>query len=170
MGLDIRVYSGLKKNEELSALPKEDKDFLDNLYMNKNMEYISIAFPYRESPLKYDDSVYDAEDEHRYNIGSYSTYNWFRRTLEGFSNDLEKVYGGGMYPFYLLTNFPDCEGVIGTNACKKLCHEFYAYEDGYKFSLHNICNVAEVDVLSDIYDKFKDAFDYASREGAVLFC
>lgn len=104
------VYKGLKKNEALSRLPldkKEDWQIGDRLVVLKSQEYICNAFPNREKPLAYDDSVYDFESMYRECIGSYGTYNWFRNTLEDFSAKVSSV-NMCVDPFAYLIEFSDC--------------------------------------------------------------
>ena len=164
------VYKGLKKNEALSRLPLDKKEYgqvEDKLVMLKKYDYLAKAFPNREKPLTYDDSVYDYESVYGENIGSYSTYNWFRSELENFVsryyNDLDDL-------FAYLTEFSDCEGVFGSECCAILRNEFCVFEEAFKKYVSEFYNPVEVELLTSMYRKFKNAFTFGAEGGAVVFC
>lgn len=66
----------------------------------------------------------------------------------------------GCGPFWELIWFPDCEGTLGTAVCKKLAADFIEFE-------------AKANQIGgrflDIYNQFKDCFEFASENGAVNF-
>lgn len=169
MGLDITVFKGLKKNEELSKLPLDKKEYWqdeDKLVMLKKYDYLAKAFPNREKPLAYDDSVYDCESTYDESIGSYGTYNWFRNELENFS----ARYYSDLDLFAYLTEFSDCEGVFGNECCAILRNEFCVFEEAFKKYVSEYYGSVEVELLTTMYRKFKDAFTFGAEGGAVEFC
>lgn len=135
--------------------------------MLKKYDYLAKAFPNREKPLAYDDSVYDFESMYHECIGSYGTYNWFRSELENFVtryyNDLDDL-------FVYLTEFSDCEGVFGSECCAILRNEFCVFEEVFKKYVSEYYGSVEVELLTTMYKKFKDAFTFGAEGGAVVFC
>lgn len=166
------MFSGLKKNEELSRLPLEKKEYVqigDRLVMLKSQEHICNTFPCREKPLAYDDSVYDYEATYKKSIGSYGTYNWFRGVLEDFSariRDMNNI----LDPFGYITEFSDCEGVFGSECCFVLGNEFRVFEEAFKNYVETSFDYTDYDILMTMYRKFKDAFAFGAKGGAVEFC
>ena len=164
MGLDIIAYSNLKKNEYLSAISDEEKEELDVgcLIMSPVLTGIDEAFPGRAEPLKYNGDVYDCENYELINIGSYSTYGWFRRALETFSEDCDY--------FNELIDFSDCEGVIGSVISKKLYKDFSSNQKPFEQWVNQKYSVVDGMWLLQIYYKFESAFGIAKDGGAVEFC
>lgn len=164
MGLDIIAYSRLKKNEYLSAMSEEDREDLDIncLIMSPLLIEIDEAFPGRAEPLKYNGDVYDCENYEWINIGSYSTYGWFRRALETFSEDRDC--------FNELIDFSDCEGVIGSIVSKKLYEDFSSNQELFEQWVYQKYSVVEGEFLLRMYYKFESAFEIAKDGGAVKFC
>ena len=164
MGLDIIVYSKLRKNEYLSAISDEEKEELDGdcLIMSPALTEIDEAFPGRAEPLKYNGDVYDCENYESINIGSYSTYGWFRRALEAFSENRDY--------FNELINFSDCEGVIGSIVSKKLYEDFSSNAESFEQWVNQKYSVIDGMWLLQIYYKFESAFGIAKDGGAVEFC
>lgn len=146
---------------------KEDWKIGDRLVVLRSQEYICDAFPNREKPLVYDDSVYDFESMYRERIGSYGTYNWFRSELEGF---VSRYYNGLDDLFTHLTEFSDCEGVFGSECCAILRNEFCVFEEAFKKYVSEFYGPVEVELLTSMYKKFKDAFTFGAEGGAVKFC
>ena len=145
---------------------KEDWQIGDRLVIPKSQEYICNAFPNREKPLVYDDSVYDFESMYHERIGSYGTYNWFRNELENFSGR----YYSDLDLFAYLTEFSDCEGVFGSECCAILRNEFCVFEEAFKKYVSEYYGSVEVELLTTMYEKFKDAFTFGAEGGAVKFC
>lgn len=164
MGLDIIVYSKLKKNEYLSNKKDEDKDYIDgnHLIMSPLLTEIEEAFPGRTEPLKYNGDVYDCENYEWINIGAYSTYGWFRLALETFSEDRDC--------FNELIDFSDCEGVIGSIVSKKLYEDFSSNAESFEQWVYQKYSVVESELLLRMYYKFESAFEIAKDGGAVEFC
>ena len=169
MGLDIRAYSGLRKNERLTDRLNKKKMHLDyegdEFIMYPQLSYIEDAFPNRANPLKYNGDAYDYEGRISFSISSYGTYNQFRSTLEAFADKVESKL------FDDLIDFSDCEGVIGCVLCEKLYNAFAMYEDEYERYISRLFNNEVVDdMLMCIYRKFKHAFGIGRYGGAVEFC
>lgn len=164
MGLDIKVYSELKKNEYLSAMSEEEKEELDVdcLIMFPFLTEIDEAFPGRAEPLKYNGDVYGCENYEWINISSYSTYGWFRRALEVFSENRDC--------FNELIDFSDCEGVIGSIVSKKLYEDFSSNAESFKKWVHRKFDAYDSEWLLRMYRKFESAFEIAKDGGAVEFC
>lgn len=164
MGLDIIVYSNLKKNERISRMSDEDKGDLDfdYLVMSPRLMCIEDAFPGMAEPLKYNGDVYECDGYEFINIGSYGTYGWFRRALEAFSKDRDC--------FSELINFSDCEGVIGNVVSKKLYKDFSSNAESFKKWVHRKFDAYDSELLLQKYRKFEIAFKTAKDGGAVEFC
>lgn len=164
MGLDIIAYSRLKKNEYLSNKKDEDKDYIDGdcLIMSPRLAEIEKAFPGRTEPLEYNGDVYDCENYEWINIGSYSTYGWFRRALETFSEDCGW--------FNELIDFSDCEGVIGSVVSEKLYEDFSSNAESFEQWVYQKYSVVDGELLLRMYYKFESAFEIAKDGGAVEFC
>ncbi len=160
MGLDIIAYSGLKKNEYLSAISNEEKEELDvnRLIMSPVLTEIDEAFPGRAEPLKYNGNVYDCESYVCIGIGSYGTYGWFRRALEAFSENRDC--------FNELIDFSDCEGVIGSIVSKKLYEDFSSNAESFEQWVYQKYSVVEGEVLLRMYYKFESAFEISKDGGA----
>ena len=116
--------------------------------------------------MVYDDSVYDFESMYHERIGSYGTYNWFRSELENFS----ARYYSDLDLFAYLTEFSDCEGVFGSECCAILRNEFCVFEEAFKKYVLEYYGSVEVELLTTMYEKFKDAFAFGAEGGAVVFC
>ncbi len=164
MGLDIIAYSKLKKNEYSSAMSEEDREYLDIncLIMSPVLTEIDEAFPGRAEPLKYNGDIYTCGSYKEYSIGAYSTYGWFRRALETFSDDCDC--------FNELINFSDCEGVIGSVVSKKLYKDFSSNQKPFEQWVNQKYSVVDGMWLLQIYYKFESAFGIAKDGGAVEFC
>ena len=66
-------------------------------------------------------------------------------------------------PFVHLINFSDCEGVIGTEACKVLAKDFADHQAIADKEL-------EMPFFKQIFDKLRAAFEFAAAgNGAVVF-
>lgn len=174
MGLDIIAYKGLKLDEEKSKLPLDKKSALWSddakyLYMWSGIAYIEKSFPNMAKPFSYNDNVYKYDYRERFAIGSYSTYNWFRRSLNEYAQTLIVEFPLSK-AFDLLTNYSDCEGVIGTYACKILYEAFSMFKNGFDVWALSNMQPSDYQYVMATYDRFKEAFEIASDGGAVEFC
>ncbi len=115
MGLVITAYNKLKVIKDLSD-NWYDLDDCDE-YDNYLLLYDNPDFPDRASPFN-SKNVYDGSKCEYLYRSTYSGYSRFR-------NWLEELFPLDQYPdIDLLLNFSDCEGTIGTEACKKLAQVF----------------------------------------------
>ena len=172
MGLDIKAYSRLTKNEELTEKAKKNNFYIEvgdyTLVMNPNIKYIDEVFPNRATPLEYNGDVYDGDASIIHCIGAYSTYGNFRIVLEQFSEECLQ----NANEFDMLLNFSDCEGVFGSIACKELYEKFESHSKEFeewiksKYQYDNFMS----ELFKSIYLKFKDAFSVGMNGGAVEFC
>lgn len=173
MGLDIIAYKKLEKNDSLTKLTEDKKYYLWEMrkavYLPSSFKKLGEIFPGRELPFKYDGSVYGYSDLIEYRIGSYSTYNWFRKLIEHYV-DMHSNEFPSLENFKLLTDFSDCEGLIGTDACKSLFNIFSIHKHGFDVWITGVLQPADYSWAMTIYEKFKDAFEFASDGGAVEFC
>ena len=110
----------------------------------------------------YNGDVYECDGYEFINIGSYSTYGWFRRALEVFSEDRDC--------FSELINFSDCEGVIGNVVSKKLYKDFVSNAESFIKWVHQKFDAYDSELLLQKYRKFETAFKTAKDGGAVEFC
>jgi hypothetical protein len=182
MGLDISAISKIVKTSD--NLDDDSCGF----YLHKG------AFEYFER----DSGVYECTGPSTsFRAGAYSSYNRWRKLLceaaLGYSPEtLWEAHEGRVdIPFYYLIFFSDCEGTIGTRVSKILHTQFvenrrriirnitdelmleketedpFAFETEFnmRFELHP----SEVEWFCSIYDKFTEAFEIASDEGAVIF-
>lgn len=164
MGLDIIAYSELKKNEYLSAMNNEDVEDLDIICLTMSPLLVEVekAFPGRAEPLKYNGDIYTCGSHKTYSIGAYSTYGWFRRALETYSEDCDC--------FDELIDFSDCEGVIGSIVSKKLYEDFSSNQESFEQWVCQRYSTIDCELLLQMYYKFESAFWIAKDGGAVEFC
>ena len=128
-----------------------------------------------------------------FGAGSYSDYNQWRRQLAlvaGYG-DVENVWNDESFdttknfinlrylklkkiddpdyecnvvkPFYELISFSDCEGLIGTEVCKKLYEDFVLFDDKAKET------TTQDHYFYKKYLEWKEAFRVASDNGFVSF-
>lgn len=169
MGLDISYYSNIKESEVF------DEDSEITIY--------SQTFTYQLGSLKQNTSYEPIDGSHlgRFRAGSYSGYNSWRNQLAimaGYESDrsvwddfdsnvrftkLKKIEGVNIEvkPFYELIYFSDCEGTIGPEISKKLYNDFVKFDDKAKESTDMF--------FYELYEKWKNAFEVASNNGAVCF-
>lgn len=174
MGLDIIAYKKLRRDDKASNLPINTKNVLwtehrNYLYMGSNLAYIEKAFPNMAKPFSYNDDVYKYDECEMYAIGSYSTYGWFRRSLNDYMQTLTVEFPLSRV-FKLLINYSDCEGIIGTYACKILFESFSVFRNGFDVWALSSMQPTDYQYAMETYNKFKDAFEFASDGGAVEFC
>lgn len=172
MGLDISAYSKVKFVRQFSGWG--DVDFDTQVVINDvaNQPFDGVA-----DDMK--DGVYSFEDDMSFGAGSYSGYNYWRNELSLFALGVEAkdvrddymAYEGR--PFARMINFSDCEGIIGTEWCKKLANDFVEYEEKakeYFDESHTTYGYVYGRMLGfDKYQLWKDAFLLASDGGFVDF-
>ncbi len=156
MGLDIVAYSKLTPSADQSR----DED---GFALKGFVPYENPSFPGRVAPLS-PTTVYDFEKEFHFRAGSYGGYNSWRNwlaQLAGFEsayNVWAMVEKGQTGPFFDLINFSDCEGTLGTDACKKLLLDFDKFADQ-----------AGGGWDGELYREWHKAFRLGADDGAVYF-
>ena len=128
MGLDIAAYSRLIK------VINPGKDRGDLITLTDNTD-----FPGRIAPQT--EGQYTHGEEMDVIYMGYGRYNHWREWLAklagytpvGNNPNLPSYYSGGAWaatsgPFWELICFSDCEGTIGTDACRKLLKDFNEWE------------------------------------------
>lgn len=157
MGLDIRAFKNLKKIDN----PVLDRDGYPEDYDNQwlpgsSMDWSESIWKGKGYPVE-SNCVYEFEDVYSFPAGSYSGYNMWRYTLEGFKGDVA---------FQELIDFADNEGVIGSVLSQKLYDDFKNnYEEAIKYSK----TINDGDWFIRKYEDWMEAFDYARQNGAVNF-
>jgi hypothetical protein len=171
MGLDISVYKGLiKADVDESLLENEDfepeGDDQVRFYINPDdlhtVENINPNF------------VYEYEKSFGFRAGSYSSYNHWREQLaklagypatenyEGHQKHSATVWENPIAGAFLeIINFSDCEGVIGEKNSKKLAIDFAKYQEAAN-------NFGDKRFL-ELYNTWREAFEWASNNGCVEF-
>jgi len=105
-----------------------------------------------------------------FRAGSYSGYNIWRDHLArmaGYGSDENawKQTGG---PFWELIHFSDCEGVIGPQTSAKLAKDFQGWQERAEAYADSI-GAEESSWFLEKYTAWREAFELASDDGAVLF-
>lgn len=156
MGLDITGYSKIVRVEGAGndpAVPVVD------VWANCR-EFAARAVDVPEGTYTYASRVEGSRT-------SYTTYNRWRDTLCWAVHRIaqEKFWDTGMPDdaFYDLINFSDCEGTIGTAACKRLSEDFTANRE--KFSRV----VGSDGLFMQMYDQNAAAFAAGADGGCVTF-
>lgn len=172
MGLDLYAISNLKPvgtlGEWLEEHPGEYPEDLDHFVMPKSSyEHQEQTFPGRadgiEPDMVYEFDPYGAED---FSMGSYGTYNGFRRTVAQFASD-----SGAYGQFEPVCNFSDCDGEIGAAVAGELADTFAQSRDGYESFLEKEgADREQIDYLLMYYDNMTEAFQIARDNGVVIFC
>lgn len=158
MGLDITVYR--KLTEVVKPERDEDGDltnFETEWTPGASMEWSEKHFPGRGEGLD-PRKVYNWKEKYRFRAGSYGGYGVWRSKLNQFMGDSA---------FQELINFADNEGVIGPVVSKKLAKDFLEHEEEAKQFAETLGD-AGADWYQR-YEEWKDAFDFASDAGAVVF-
>jgi hypothetical protein len=159
MGLDVVAYEGI--GQFLGDNRIYDKD--DSVYL-----MIHVPTMARAPEIRHNGYYRRLGKEFGFRAGSYSGYNSWRRWLcERFLGvDPKEVWEDPKRfegkPFYELIDFSDCDGILGTEVCLKLCDDF-----------HNAVFKEEEDEYQlEIFNKFMEAFGIVSslRRGVVVFC
>lgn len=158
MGLDIVVYKKLKRVENPEF--DEDGDLVD--YSNQwhagpTMEWSESCFPGRADGID-PEAVYTWDDDYYFRAGSYSGYNMWRELLSELSDGSD---------FIELINFADNEGVIGPVISKKLYNDF---QTNYFKAVQYSKEIEDGEYWISKYKEWMKAFEFASEDGAVIFC
>ncbi len=157
MGLDITAYKKLKMVEnpqidEYGELVNWETEWTPGA----SMKWSEKHFSGRGNGVD-PDAAYTYEDEFGFRAGSYSGYGLWRSQLEQFKGDVA---------FQELIDFADNEGVIGPFVSKKLFEDFKKYEaEAAEYAK----TLEDGQWFMKKYMDWKNAFEYASDEGAVDF-
>ena len=139
MGLDVTAYKNVKRLTEFTA---------DEYGEPKDVEAVHVFIDdFKERAGNIDDGYYTYDGSCGFRAGSYSGYNNWRDELARLAGypvakyaelGLEREnHAAGAWaaeggPFWELINFSDCEGVLGTEVCKKLLADFIEYDEKAK--------------------------------------
>lgn len=165
MGLDITAYS---KAELIEVIADYDA-FYDKYADGDDLDYVHRQqdFPARMAPMVAG-GVYKIHGErHAFRAGSYGGYNHWREQLALMVLGIEPKAiwtnraGFAGCAFYELIDFSDCEGIIGTEAARKLAGDFDKFQA--KADQH------EDDYFREKYSNWRKAFHLAADGGYVDF-
>lgn len=175
MGLDITAYRQIEKlGGNLYNRYGEPVDADGTEIEYDLIAYVNGSFPGRNGSVE-DGAVYLSKESTGFRAGGYGGYNAWRDNLArvaGWPLGSYEQYGRSWEsyaasaweasegPFWELINFSDCEGVIGPEISKKLAADFAAFDDKAK---------AEPGPFYALYQKWREAFEMASDNGAVRF-
>lgn len=167
MGLDVSAYKNVKRLESFEA---------DEYGEPKDVETVQVSIAgFKERAGNIVDGYYTYEDEYGFRVGSYSGYNNWRNELARLAGykitkytemgQERECYAAGAWQsgsgaFWELINFSDCEGVLGTEVCKKLLADFIEYDERAKT------------FDSDFYERYKEwteGMKYAAENGLFDF-
>lgn len=159
MGLDITAL----KEVSVKKTSSSENDPI-KLYVNPGFD--------RHDGMKVGKYFYNSRFDFR--AGSYSSYNNWRENLakisgwppkfseyRGCLRHDESVFQATEGPFFELIMFSDCEGFIGPKTSAKLLGDFERYQE-------KVDEVGDM-YFSDLYSKWRTAFEFASQNGAVRF-
>lgn len=166
MGLNIYAYSGLK------LISSE----MDRVNAKGQIHDVHIETQWKDFAPELDDcSSYTSDDCHKYNIGPYSSYRVWRNDLANLAGytpifDSPRPYLDGAYkanegPFLKLLQFSDCSSYIGCEISKSLYEDFAKFDEQAK----DFEKYAKSSDFYNWYSYFKNAFEIASKNGAVKF-
>jgi len=158
MGLDIVAYSKLVLE---SNGDREEGNYNVGCFYPQ-------TFKQQYEPLIEGQYYKSENDSISFKAGSYGGYNHWRNQLAQLIyktdakviwEDIDKYRGK---PFINLIHFSDCEGTIGSVASKQLAKDFQDYQ--YLVD-------EDLDVyFKEKYSEWRNAFELASDDGAVVFC
>ncbi len=176
MGLDITAYKNLR---QFNAQYDNENDEVLNLDTNEVVgwrdHFLScVHSEYTDRAKDIADGAYFFfEKVTKFRAGSYGGYNDWREQLaklagypsvngekeprHAHSNGAWKATEGA---FWELISFSDCEGLIGTEVSKKLLNDFINFDSKAQEIGGN---------FYELYGYWKEAFEYASENGAVDF-
>ena len=162
MSLDVFAYRNISVVTNDNVLDESDSDL--------ECVYFTLYFnPYFKGSVVEEDNlregvVYKAESAFDFSVGTYSGYNTWRENLAilaGHRSDKNVWNNPKSGPFVELINFSDCEGTIGTTVSSKLATDFAEFQSKVD-KLH-------VEDFRELYSLFRQAFEFASNDGAVIF-
>lgn len=183
MSLDITAY---RQIQQLDCAPTSWCDDAEGY--PEHFQVYSVDFPERANDLpvhvKWENSVtchgcFKAEEDMRFQAGSYSGYHWWRDELSKAVYDMlaEHVWKTAVEdltsihnterpnPFYELIEFADNEGTIGPAVSAKLAKDFATFD---MFFMKHAEKIGK-DHFYYTCRNFKEAFTMAADGGLVKF-
>lgn len=160
MGLDIVVWTNVRISNAASSSDKGFQAFTLKGWEDRLKPLVNKAF-------------YTGEIAMNFRAGSYSGYGRVRAWLCSLANEMpiERFWKLGEakcieLPLGELLNFADNEGVIGTEACKRLAKQF----DDIAPRLETVDD-EDITWLRPRFEEWQKAFHLAAdNNGAVMFC
>lgn len=173
----LRITNG--ESHEMDTLPSS----LGH-YDKWVLPYANIYFPTRSLDIT-NGCYYTYRKVTGFRAGSYSGYSIWREMLAMIAEYRLAPYGishghsvveltshrqglidAGSGPFYELIYFSDCEGILGTETCKKLAKDFEDFDDIASVFKDNEYNA---EWFYNLYTEWKEAFQSASDNGLIMF-
>lgn len=170
MSLVVMAMSCLEKVGYLD--PKTEGEGLDSfgedvIWAVNFEEFVSAL-----SPLEYG-AVYECEIEFEMEPIGYQGFNdrrseIYKKVLGLTADEVWKDLPGHQgKPFHDLLNFCDSEGIMGSDACKRLLKDFEAHKDQVMEALTE-CSGHE-EIAESEYDEWIEALTIASNDGCLYF-
>lgn len=193
MGLDIKLYLGVKKlsEHEIQSV-KEESGYSDEMdssiegceFNDKDIVRFYLNNDYQKREDLGQNGFYTFEEMKYCWSGGYGLYNELRETLAMMAGYPVKKYKSPVISgyffdsasyfahenphkkFYELIDFSDCEGFIGNKICNKLAKDF---NSEYRYIREIASRENKVEFLT-FYESLKDAFSEAeSKNGFIQF-
>ena len=164
MGLDITAYRRVKRIGDATSW-----DDYENRFDWRVATFVPSDQDFQERTPPIAGGVYarNEGDLFEFRAGSYSGYNDWREELSKMAMGVvpqvvwvnpERYQG---LPFFELIHFSDCEGIIGTDACKRLAEDFATWQEK--------ADAINDDWFQSKYALWRKAFEWASDGGFVRF-
>jgi hypothetical protein len=175
MGLDVSAYQQMRL---IDACVNERGEIIDPKTGNELSDTVEVwdnpDFEGRAAPL-HSGNFYSYEETTEVVSHGYSGFSRWRDTLakisgwalaeytsfgvKGYSH-AASAWAATEGPFWELINFSDCEGFIGTEACKKLSGDFEKYKEAASNEEEN---------FYILYLRWKEGVSFAAENGALEF-
>lgn len=172
MGLDITAYSRVTRVDDTTDVEDYEQRFYWDREDSERFDFVHPQQDYQDRMVPITPGVYRIDGERMHvRAGSYSGYNAWREWL---SILMIGVFPRTVWqapalfqdkPFYELINFSDCEGVIGTEACKRLAAAFAEHQSKVDVSVSS----EEQQWFREKYNQWRKAFEIAADNGYVDF-
>lgn len=168
MGLDITAYRQIQKVDKSTI--EIDEDGYPEDYDNYHLFHVVDCYADRASEVEAE-AIYTSTETYGFRAGSYSGYNSWRNELAKLAGypEIKGRFDEGAWqeesgPFWDLINFSDCDGVIGTAACKNLLADFLAFDAQAKVHAgpHN-------EYFYEVYKEFTHGLTLAADNGVLDF-
>lgn len=167
MGLDVTAY----KNVKLVGIAADGDEWEEKFDYNKtDWVYPDQDFLDKLPPIQ-PGGVYEYGDKFGFHPGAYSSYNEWRNELSLMALGVEArtvwANPARYKPFVELINFSDCEGVLGTEVCRKLLQDFMDHQE--KANSYQGADEDETEWFVRKYHDWLRAFEYAADGGYIRF-